>query len=152
MKFYARRAQFGATLDFKKPNNQTDGSWRTSPRGWFSFAHTNLALLFVLEHLWHAGRALFKDIWTGLTFQFTRCTAFGLNVKLGDSTTRSARWNGRIHNPILLCNLINIPGEIVLCRRIARGLRNVNISLKYCCISSSPQSFPGRHHDIYFTN
>ena len=91
VKFYARRAQFGSVLDFKKLDVSADGTWRTSPRGWFSFAHTNLALLFLLGHLWHAGRALFKDIWTGLTLQYTRCVEFGLNVKLGDSTTRSAR-------------------------------------------------------------
>lgn len=91
VKFYARRAQFGSVLDFKKLDASANGSWRTSPRGWFSFAHTNLALLFVLGHLWHAGRALFKDIWTGLTFQYVRCIEFGLNVKLGDSTTRPAR-------------------------------------------------------------
>eukprot|EP00969_Alexandrium_andersonii_P169490 7492780-Alexandrium_andersonii.AAC.1 len=40
---------------------------RTSPRGWYSLSHTAFALLFFFGHLWHASRAVFQDLWTGVT-------------------------------------------------------------------------------------
>merc|ERR1711948_133491 len=66
VKAYARKSQFGEIFTFDKKSVTSDGVFRTSPRGWYSFGHLGLALLFLLGHLWHSARAIFKDIWTGL--------------------------------------------------------------------------------------
>ena len=47
----------------------TDGVFRTSARGWYSFSHIALAFSFFFGHLWHASRAIFQDIWTGVRFE-----------------------------------------------------------------------------------
>ena len=67
VKDYARKAQFGEIFTFDFKTSGADGVWRTSPRGWYSFSHTALALLFVFGHLWHASRAVFQDLWKGLS-------------------------------------------------------------------------------------
>jgi len=68
VKDYARKAQFGEIFTFdKKTGYKGDGVFRTSPRGWYSFSHTAFALLFFFGHLWHASRAVWKDLWTGVT-------------------------------------------------------------------------------------
>jgi photosystem II CP47 chlorophyll apoprotein len=54
VKDYARKAQFGQIFTFEKKT------------GWYSFSHTAFALFFFFGHLWHASRAVFKDLWTGL--------------------------------------------------------------------------------------
>merc|ERR1712060_788341 len=66
VKTYARKSQFGEIFTFDKSSVTSDGVFRTSPRGWYSFGHLSLSLL-LLGHLWHSARALFKDIWTGLS-------------------------------------------------------------------------------------
>lgn len=63
VKAFARKAQLGEVFSFAAA--RADGVFRSSTRGWFTYSHAALALLFVVGHLWHAGRALFKDIWTG---------------------------------------------------------------------------------------
>ena len=67
VKGYARKAQFGQIFTFSKKTAGADGVFRTSARGWYSFSHTAFALLFFFGHLWHAGRALFRDIWSGVS-------------------------------------------------------------------------------------
>lgn len=88
VKNYARKAQFGEIFSYDKKTVGSDGVFRTSVRGWFSFAHVTLALLFFLGHLWHAARALFKDIWTGVSF-VEMTTNSGRNEKLGDKSSAS---------------------------------------------------------------
>ena len=63
VKAFARKAQLGEIFSFGSA--RADGVFRSSARGWFTYSHAALALLFAVGHLWHAGRALFKDIWTG---------------------------------------------------------------------------------------
>ena len=63
---------------------------RTSPRGWYSFSHTAFALLFLFGHLWHASRAVFQDIWTGVTIESLVIVEYGGNEKLGDNTTKTS--------------------------------------------------------------
>ena len=46
VKGYARKAQFGEIFTFDKNTSGSDGVFRTSPRGWYSFSHIALALLF----------------------------------------------------------------------------------------------------------
>jgi photosystem II CP47 chlorophyll apoprotein len=67
VKSYARKAQLGEIFTFDKLTVLSDGVFRSSSRGWYSLAHVVFSMLFLLGHLWHAGRALFKDIWTGLS-------------------------------------------------------------------------------------
>lgn len=88
VKAYARKAQFGQIFTFdKKTSRLTDGVFRTSSRGWYSFSHIALAFLFFFGHLWHASRAIFKDIWTGVTFESQAKQEYGRNEKLGDKTS-----------------------------------------------------------------
>ena len=67
VKDYARKAQFGEIFTFDFKTTRANGVFRTSPRGWYSFSHTVLAELFFFGHLWHATRAIFRSLWTGLT-------------------------------------------------------------------------------------
>lgn len=90
MKAYARKAQFGEIFTFDTISFQSDGVFRTSARGWYSFAHLSFGLLFFFGHLWHAGRAIFRDIWTGLTFNKLLIAEYGRNEKLGDTTTKQS--------------------------------------------------------------
>ena len=46
VKKYARRAQLGEIFEFDRATLQSDGVFRTSPRGWFTFGHLCFALLF----------------------------------------------------------------------------------------------------------
>jgi photosystem II CP47 chlorophyll apoprotein len=92
VKSYARKAQFGQIFTFEKRTAGSDGVFRTSSRGWYSFSHVTLALLFLFGHLWHAGRALFKDLWTGIktTYESVAAVEYGRNEKLGEGTTKTS--------------------------------------------------------------
>ena len=79
VKDYGRKAQFGEIFTFDFKTSGADGVWRTSPRGWYSFSHTALALLFCFGHLWHASRAVFQDLTTGVTIDQLE---YGRNEKL----------------------------------------------------------------------
>ena len=90
VKDYARKAQFGEIFTFERSTGyKGDGVFRTSPRGWYSFSHTAFALLFFFGHLWHASRAVWKDLWTGVTIITLHQVEYGRNEKLGDNTTTS---------------------------------------------------------------
>ena len=54
VKSYARKAQFGQIFTFEKRAAGSDGVFRTSTRGWYSFSHATLSSLFLFGHLWHA--------------------------------------------------------------------------------------------------
>ena len=84
VKDYARKAQFGEIFTFDKKTGLFDGVFRTSPRGWYSFSHTAFALLFFFGHLWHASRAVFQDLWTGVSIITLHQVEYGRNEKLGD--------------------------------------------------------------------
>ena len=90
MKDYARKAQFGEIFTFDKKTTAADGVFRTSVRGWYSFSHTALAFLFWFGHLWHASRAVFQDLWKGLSLAFQSEVEYGRNEKLGDNTTKTS--------------------------------------------------------------
>ena len=90
VKDYARRAQFGEIFTFDFKTSGADGVQRTSPRGWYSFSHTALALLFFIGHLWHASRAVFQDLWKGVTIESLHQVEYGRNEKLGDNTTKTS--------------------------------------------------------------
>ena len=85
IKGYARKAQFGETLTFDKRNSASDGVFRTSPRGWYTFGHVVLSSIFFFGHLWHGARALFRRLWTGLYTDYTAESEYGRYEKLGDT-------------------------------------------------------------------
>ena len=46
VKKYARRAQLGEIFELDHATLKSDGVFRSSPRGWFTFGHASFALLF----------------------------------------------------------------------------------------------------------
>merc|ERR1711904_731838 len=48
VKKYARKAQLGEVFEFDRTTLESDGVFRSSPRGWYTFGHANFALLFFL--------------------------------------------------------------------------------------------------------
>ncbi|CAN1204379.1 Photosystem II CP47 reaction center protein [Linum perenne] len=51
VKKYARRAQaqLGEIFELDRATLKSDGVFRSSPRGWFTFGHASFALLFLLR-------------------------------------------------------------------------------------------------------
>jgi len=88
VKKYARRAQLGEIFEFDRAILQSDGVFRSSPRGWFTFGHLSFALLFFFGHIWHGARTIFRDVFAGIDVEFKDELEFGTYLKLGDTTTR----------------------------------------------------------------
>jgi photosystem II CP47 chlorophyll apoprotein len=88
VKKFARKSQLGEVFDFDRTSLESDGVFRSSPRGWYTFGHANFALLFFFGHLWHGGRTLFRDVFTGIGAEVTEQVEFGAFQKLGDRNTR----------------------------------------------------------------
>eukprot|EP00899_Mesostigma_viride_P020419 jgi/Mesvir1/28379/Mv06718-RA.1 len=66
VKKYARRAQLGEIFEFDRARLKSDGVFRSSPRGWFTFGHLCFALLFFFGHIWHGARTIFRDVFAEL--------------------------------------------------------------------------------------
>eukprot|EP00980_Cylindrotheca_fusiformis_P031178 scaffold25935_cov2061-Cylindrotheca_fusiformis.AAC.4 len=88
VKKFARKAQLGEVFEFDRTSLESDGVFRSSPRGWYTFGHANFALLFFLGHLWHGGRTIFRDVFTGIGAEVTEQVEFGAFQKLGDKSTK----------------------------------------------------------------
>ncbi|CAN6444999.1 unnamed protein product [Victoria cruziana] len=88
MKKYARRAQLGEIFELDRATLKSDGVFRSSPRGWFTFGHASFALLFFFGHIWHGARTLFRDVFAGIDPDLDAQVEFGTFQKLGDPTTR----------------------------------------------------------------
>lgn len=88
VKKYARRAQLGEIFEFDRSTLQSDGVFRSSPRGWFTFGHLSFALLFFFGHIWHGARTIFRDVFAGIDEGIEEQIEFGSYLKLGDTTTR----------------------------------------------------------------
>jgi len=88
VKKYARRAQLGEIFEFDRATLQSDGVFRSSPRGWFTFGHLSFALLFFFGHIWHGARTIFRDVFAGIDPDLDEQVEFGAFQKLGDVTTR----------------------------------------------------------------
>ncbi|KAK8696610.1 hypothetical protein V6N13_001742 [Hibiscus sabdariffa] len=71
----------GATL-------KSDGVFRSSPRGWFTFVHASFSLLFIFGHIWHGARTLFRDVFAGIDPDLDARVELVAFQKLGDPTTR----------------------------------------------------------------
>ena len=90
VKEYARKAQLGEPFEFDRETLGSDGIFRTSTRGWFTFAHASFALLFFFGHWWHAARTLYRDIFAGIDPDLPEeQVEWGYYQKVGDTTTRS---------------------------------------------------------------
>ncbi|MGB8702724.1 MAG: photosystem II chlorophyll-binding protein CP47 [Thermosynechococcaceae cyanobacterium] len=91
VKKYARKAQLGEPFDFDIDTLGSDGIFRSSPRGWFTFGHACFALLFFFGHIWHGSRTLFRDVFAGIDPELSEeQVEWGFYAKLGDTTTRKA--------------------------------------------------------------
>jgi photosystem II CP47 chlorophyll apoprotein len=88
VKKYARRAQLGEIFEFDRATLQSDGVFRSSPRGWFTFGHLCFGLLFFFGHIWHGSRTIFRDVFAGIDPDLDEQVEFGAFQKLGDLTTR----------------------------------------------------------------
>ncbi|HAT13599.1 MAG TPA: photosystem II chlorophyll-binding protein CP47 [Microcoleaceae bacterium UBA11344] len=88
VKKYARAAQKGEVFEFDRETLKSDGVFRTSTRGWFTFGHACFALLFFFGHIWHGSRTIFRDVFAGIEADLEEQVEWGLFQKLGDMTTR----------------------------------------------------------------
>ena len=88
VKKYARRAQLGEIFEFDRATLESDGVFRSSPRGWFTFGHLSFALIFFFGHIWHGARTIFRDVFAGIDPDLEEQIEFGAFQKLGDVTTR----------------------------------------------------------------
>ena len=92
VKAFARKSQFGKIFSFDKKVIISDGVFRTTSRGWYSFSHLNLSFYFLFGHLWHSGRAFFKSMWVGLLTSSSAVESieYGRNEKLGDNASKTS--------------------------------------------------------------
>jgi len=88
VKKYARRSQLGEIFEFDRATLQSDGVFRSSTRGWFTFGHLSFALLFFFGHIWHGSRTIFRDVFAGIDPGISDQIEFGAFQKLGDLTTK----------------------------------------------------------------
>jgi photosystem II CP47 chlorophyll apoprotein len=89
VKQYARKAQLGEVFEFDTETYKSDGVFRTSTRGWFTFGHAVFALLFFFGHIWHGSRTIFRDVFAGIDPELSEeQVEWGFFQKLGDKTTR----------------------------------------------------------------
>ncbi len=88
VKRLARKAQLGEAFEFDRETYNSDGTFRSSPRGWFTFGHACFALLFFFGHIWHGARTLYRDVFAGVDPDLGEQVEFGLFQKLGDRSTR----------------------------------------------------------------
>ncbi|MEC4983787.1 MAG: photosystem II chlorophyll-binding protein CP47 [Oscillatoria sp. PMC 1068.18] len=88
VKQLARQSQFGEPFAFDRETLDSDGVFRTSPRGWFTFGHAVFALLFFFGHIWHGSRTLFRDVFAGVEIEEEQ-VEWGVFQKVGDLSTRS---------------------------------------------------------------
>eukprot|EP00983_Pelagomonas_calceolata_P102100 1158766-Pelagomonas_calceolata.AAC.8 len=87
VKKYARKAQLGEIFEFDRSTLQSDGVFRSSPRGWFTFGHLSFALLFFFGHIWHGSRTIFRDVFAGIDEDINDQLEFGKYKKLGDTSS-----------------------------------------------------------------
>ena len=89
VKQYARKAQLGEPFEFDRETLNSDGVFRTSTRGWFTFGHAVFALLFFFGHIWHGSRTLYRDVFAGVDPDLSEeQVEWGFYQKVGDKTTR----------------------------------------------------------------
>ncbi|KAL5642676.1 hypothetical protein ACJX0J_003416 [Zea mays] len=88
VKKYARRAQLGEIFELDRATLKSDGVFRSSPRGWFTFGHATFALLFFSDTFGMALEPCFRDVFAGIDPDLDAQVEFGTFQKVGDPTTR----------------------------------------------------------------
>ncbi|MEB3210232.1 MAG: photosystem II chlorophyll-binding protein CP47 [Leptolyngbyaceae bacterium] len=89
VKRLARKAQLGEPFEFDTETLGSDGVFRTSTRGWFTFGHAVFALLFFFGHIWHGSRTLFRDVFAGVDPDLSpEQVEWGFFQKVGDKSSR----------------------------------------------------------------
>ena len=89
VKRFARKAQLGEPFEFDRETLGSDGVFRTSPRGWFTYGHAVFALIFFFGHIWHGSRTLYRDVFAGVDPELSEeQVEWGFFQKVGDKTTR----------------------------------------------------------------
>jgi photosystem II CP47 chlorophyll apoprotein len=53
VKKFARKSQLGEVFEFDRTSLESDGVFRSSPRGWYTYGHANFALLFFFQVPWN---------------------------------------------------------------------------------------------------
>ncbi|MEM9092964.1 MAG: photosystem II chlorophyll-binding protein CP47, partial [Cyanobacteria bacterium P01_F01_bin.53] len=92
LKRLARKAQRGEPFEFDRETLGSDGVFRTSPRGWFTYAHAVFALLFFFGHIWHGARTLYRDVFAGIDPDLSPDQVeWGMFQKVGDKSTRAQK-------------------------------------------------------------
>jgi photosystem II CP47 chlorophyll apoprotein len=92
VKKYARRSQLGEAFNFDTETLGSDGVFRTSPRGWFTFGHAVFALFFFFGHIWHGSRTLYRDVFAGVDPELEEeQVEWGFYQKVGDKSTRATK-------------------------------------------------------------
>jgi photosystem II CP47 chlorophyll apoprotein len=92
VKKYARKSQLGEAFDFDTETLGSDGVFRTSPRGWFTFGHAVFALFFFFGHIWHGSRTLYRDVFAGVDPELEEeQVEWGFYQKVGDKSTRATK-------------------------------------------------------------
>ncbi|KAJ9535846.1 hypothetical protein OSB04_un000989 [Centaurea solstitialis] len=91
VKKYARRAQLGEIFELDRATLKSDGVFRSSPRGWFTFGHASFALLFFFGHIWHGARTLFRDVFAGIDPDLDAQVEFGAFQKTWRSNYKKTR-------------------------------------------------------------
>jgi len=89
VKEYARKTQLGEPFEFDTETLNSDGVFRTSPRGWFTYGHAVFALLFFFGHIWHGSRTIYRDVFAGVDADLEEQVEWGRFAKVGDKTTRT---------------------------------------------------------------
>ncbi|PHT28656.1 Photosystem II CP47 reaction center protein [Capsicum baccatum] len=88
VKKHARCAQLGEIFELDRATLKSDGVFRSSPRGWFTFGHASFSLPFFFGHIWHSAKTLFRDVFAGIDPDLDAQVEFGAFQKLGDLTTK----------------------------------------------------------------
>ena len=92
VKTYARKSQLGEPFSFDRETLESDGVFRTSPRGWFTYGHAVFALLFFFGHIWHGSRTLYRDVFAGIDPELSaEQVEWGFFQKVGDKTSRAQK-------------------------------------------------------------
>ena len=75
----------GEPFEFVLETLESDGVFRSSPRGWFTFGHAVFALLFFFGHIWHGSRTLYRDVFAGVDPDLSEeQVEWGFFQKVGD--------------------------------------------------------------------
>ena len=91
VKRYARKSLLGEPFEFDLETLDSDGVFRSSPRGWFTFGHAVFALLFFFGHIWHGSRTLYRDVFAGIDPDLSpEQVEWGFFQKVGDKSTRTS--------------------------------------------------------------